>query len=95
MFLMSPNEVTNMSQFSDLIQGSISSSTHAGHLLQGKMHNVLVAVCNAGEKGITTRQVAEHCDLSVYAARNWLMKLEGEGHIHKIYRPRNTTWHLI
>ncbi|WP_162791108.1 FaeA/PapI family transcriptional regulator [Enterobacter asburiae] len=63
-------------------------------LLQGKMNQVMMAVYQAGENGLTTREVADICDLSVYAARNWLMKLEAENHIQKMTKPRNTTWHV-
>jgi len=62
--------------------------------LQGKMNEVMMAVYQAGENGLTTREVADKCDLSVYAARNWLMKLEKEMHIQKKIKPRNTTWHI-
>lgn len=58
-----------------------------------KMRDVLLVVCNADDEGITTREVADKCDLSVYSARNWLMKLESEGRIYKKTRPRNSTWH--
>ncbi|WP_421512465.1 FaeA/PapI family transcriptional regulator (plasmid) [Enterobacter sp. JS8-1] len=63
--------------------------------LQGKMHQVMMAVYHADENGLTTREVADICDLSVYSARNWLMKLENEAHIMKKEKPRNTTWHRI
>ena len=70
-------------------------SNSPGRLLQGKMHTVFMVVCGASENGLTTREIAERCDMSVYAARNWLLKLEKEGHIYKSSRPRNTTWHII
>lgn len=63
--------------------------------LKGKMHQVMMAVYHADENGLTTREVADICDLSVYSARNWLMKLENEAYIMKKEKPRNTTWHRI
>ncbi len=61
--------------------------------IKDKMKEVLMVVFNAGEEGITTREVADHCDMSVYSARNWLMKLEQEKQIIKKSRPKNCTWH--
>lgn len=69
-------------------------SDSSGNILQGKMHTVLMAVYGASQQGFTTREIAELCDMSVYAARNWLLKLEEDGHIYKSSRPRNTTWHV-
>lgn len=62
---------------------------------QGKIRDVMMAIYDAGETGLTTREVADICDLSIYAARNWLLKLEYEGCIMKKGKPRNTTWHKI
>ena len=63
--------------------------------LKEKMHQVMMAVYHADENGLTTREVADICDLSVYSARNWLMKLENEAYIMKKEKPRKTTWHRI
>lgn len=63
--------------------------------LKGKKHQVMMAVYHADENGLTTREIADICDLSVYSARNWLMKLENEAYIMKKQKPRNTTWHRI
>ena len=72
-------------------------STHSSSdtSLHRKMLDVMNAVYDAGENGMTTREVANICDLSVYAARNWLIKLENEGYVIKKMKPRNTTWHQI
>jgi len=59
-----------------------------------KMADVMSALSESDAEGMTTREIAYKCDISVYAARNWLMKLEHEGHIYKIQRSRNSTWHL-
>lgn len=65
-------------------------------MLQCKKRTVLNAVRGCTEKeGLTIREVAEICDMSVYAARNWLLKLEQEGLIYKSCRPRNSTWHAF
>jgi FaeA-like protein. len=61
--------------------------------IKDKMKEVFMAVCNAGEEGITTRKVADVCDMSVYSARNWLMKLEQNEAISKKTKTRNCTWH--
>lgn len=63
--------------------------------IHGKMQQVLIAVYQADDNGLTTREVADICDLSVYSARNWLMKLENEEYIVKKTKPRSTTWHRI
>ncbi|MFS3191057.1 FaeA/PapI family transcriptional regulator [Klebsiella pneumoniae] len=85
--------MTSLFNMIDANRDNLSNSS--GSILQGKMHTVLMVVCGAGEEGLTTREIAELSDMSVYAARNWLLKLEEEGHIYKSSRPRNTTWHVI
>jgi hypothetical protein len=80
----------NFMTFADLIQAK--NPGECAHIT-GKMREVFHAVCYAGENGITTRAVADMCDLSVYSARNWLMKLEQEGRVYKKVQPRNSTWY--
>lgn len=72
----------------------IKNSFFPENVTDKKMQKVLMVICKAKEDGLTTREVAEICDMSVYAARNWLMKLEESGHISRANRPRNTTWHV-
>lgn len=38
--------------------------------------NVTTALLQHGEQGAYTRDIANACDMSIYAARNWLLKLE-------------------
>lgn len=85
--------MTSLFNMIDANRNNLSNTSES--ILQGKMHNVLMVVCGANEQGLTTREIAERCDMSVYAARNWLLKLEEEGLIYKLSRPRNTTWHTI
>lgn len=58
-----------------------------------KMVSVLQVVLEAGESGLTTRDIANKCDLSVYSARNWLIKLETDNVISRIEKVRSTSWH--
>lgn len=37
------------------------------------IHDCLIQFC---DDGATTREVSEYCDISVYSARHWLMKLQ-------------------
>lgn len=84
--------MTSLFNMIDANRENLSNSSRS--ILQGKMHTVLTVVCGASEQGLTTREIAELCDMSVYAARNWLLKLEEDGYIYKSSRPRNTTWHV-
>lgn len=60
---------------------------------QDKKRIVYMAVRSGNKnQGRTIREIAEICDMSVYAVRNWLIKLEDDGFIYKIQKPRNSTW---
>ena len=57
-----------------------------------KMIDVLLSVMSSGENGVSTREVSNQCDLTIYAARNWLMRLERDGVVSRMPRTRQTTW---
>ena len=40
------------------------------------MSMIYHALAAESDRGLTTRQVSDCCDISIYAARNWLMKLK-------------------
>lgn len=63
--------------------------------LKGRQREVFTALLNASEKGLTVKEVSDICDISVFAARNWLKKLEESKMIYRFYKVRNTTWHII
>lgn len=63
--------------------------------LNHKMMTIFNVIVNADKDGVTTRHVSDQCDMSIYSARNWLMKLEEEGHIHhETVGTRKTLWFL-
>jgi transposase len=48
-----------------------------------------------GEEGVTTRQVSNACDLSIYSSRNWLIKLESVGLIYnRKQSERKSKWFI-
>ena len=57
-----------------------------------KMIDILQALMAQASQGLTTRLVAEQCDMSVYSARNWLLKLEELSLVHKSSDTRNALW---
>lgn len=59
------------------------------------MIKALNCIIKAGADGITTREVATQCNISIFSARNWLSKLEAEGFINKKETPRTKVWFLL
>lgn len=53
-----------------------------------KMSRVLHAIMQAGKHGISTREISEQCDMTIYAVRRWLIRLESEKII--IRKPEET-----
>lgn len=46
-----------------------------------------------GDAGATTREVSNACNISIYAARNWLIRLEECGEVLNIrISPRKNKW---
>ncbi|HGM5490591.1 TPA: FaeA/PapI family transcriptional regulator [Serratia fonticola] len=46
-----------------------------------------------GHEGATTRQVSDNCDISIYMARNWLLRLKGYGAVeHEEVSVRKNKW---
>lgn len=71
---------------------NVLASVYQDGKINEKMADVFLAVMANGDKGITTRGVAERCDLTVYAARNWLIRLEEKNLVVRKIDPRNTIW---
>lgn len=45
--------------------------------------------------GATTREVSDFCDISVYSARHWLMKMEEHQIVHSVKsRGRINKWYI-
>ncbi|MDZ7320046.1 FaeA/PapI family transcriptional regulator [Kosakonia sacchari] len=57
-----------------------------------KMIDVFLTIIRSGNDGLTTRMVADNCDMSVYAARNWLIRLEDDKLIERMDQGRNARW---
>lgn len=73
----------------------VNAHTPAHPSLNDKMATILKAVTLSGGEGVTTRDISNDCDMSIYAARNWLLKLEEEGYIfHRDMGKRKTYWFL-
>ncbi|PNF13569.1 hypothetical protein A6J71_00055 [Enterobacter cancerogenus] len=63
--------------------------------MNDKMSLILRTVTQAGSVGVTTRDISDSCDMSIYAARNWLLKLEDEGYVlHVDISKRKTYWYV-
>lgn len=61
--------------------------------MKDKLIDVLRYVLESGEAGLTTRSIADRCDMSIYSARNWLMKLEESQVICRIEQSKKTLWY--
>lgn len=73
----------------------IPAQVRAANKLNEKMAMVLGALEQAGDKGATSRDISDTCDLSIYSARNWLIKLEEADFIyHRRIDARKTLWFI-
>lgn len=52
-------------------------------MLSGLQLHIISQLLKAGPDGMTTRQLADLCDISIYTARHWLLKLEEQDYIKK------------
>ena len=43
---------------------------------------IMLVVISNRTKGVTTRDVSDYCDISIYSARNWLLKLSELGQVY-------------
>jgi len=63
--------------------------------LNDKMASILAVMSRADNEGVTTRYISDECDMSIYSARNWLIKLEEEGYVfHKKSGKRKAIWFI-
>ena len=58
-----------------------------------KLALVLSVISNSNQKGLNTREIADKCDMTVYSARNWLLKLEQKGIIQRKGGAKNIIWY--
>ncbi|MGA4650071.1 FaeA/PapI family transcriptional regulator [Citrobacter portucalensis] len=58
------------------------------------MRSILAEVIKSGGKGVTTRDISNCCDMSIYSARNWLIRLEDEGQVFHTNVGKNKVWFL-
>ena len=57
---------------------------------------ILQALSELQSDGLTTREISDNCDISIYAARNWLTKLREHGIVDCISVNRRVVrWFLI
>lgn len=57
---------------------------------------ILRALSEMQSDGLTTREISDACDISIYAARNWLTKLKEHGVVDCIYvNGRVVRWFII
>ena len=61
--------------------------------VSAKLALVLSVISNSHQKGLNTREIADKCNMTVYSARNWLLKLEQNGIIQRKGGPKNILWH--
>lgn len=85
--------IASDSEFYKKIAIMTLSQTFCGKPIKEKLVNVLQAVLEAGSSGMTTRNIADRCDISVYSARSWLLILENKGLILRNESVRNTHWY--
>jgi len=63
--------------------------------LNDKMSSIIAVVSKSENQGVTTRDISDRCDMSIYSARNWLRKLEEEGRVFHIEaEKRKTLWFI-
>lgn len=60
-----------------------------------KMKDVMMCLIKRQAEGIVTRDVADECDMSIYAARNWLLKLEHSGLLKKEPTGKSCKWFIL
>ncbi|ADD78141.1 Hypothetical Protein PANA_2974 [Pantoea ananatis LMG 20103] len=60
-----------------------------------KMKDVMMCLIKRQAEGIMTRDVADECDMSIYAARNWLLKLENSGLLKKEPGRKSCKWFIL
>jgi response regulator of citrate/malate metabolism len=45
---------------------------------------IIQCLKDLSDEGATTREVSDYCDISVYSARHWLMKMEEQEIVHSV-----------
>lgn len=58
------------------------------------MASIIEILIDAEEHTANTREIADRCDLSIYSARNWLIRLEEAGFVCRKVAPRGYLWHF-
>jgi response regulator of citrate/malate metabolism len=72
----------------------ITLTTRASSQL--KLESILSYLRGKGDTGATTREISDHCDLSVYSARNWLLKLEEKHYVILVSDSiRSSKWKIV
>ncbi|UYK97525.1 FaeA/PapI family transcriptional regulator [Pantoea stewartii] len=60
-----------------------------------QMKDVIMCLIKKQSEGILTRDVADECDMSIYAARNWLLKLENNGLLKREAGTKSCKWFIL
>lgn len=55
-----------------------------------KMSRVLNTIMQSGTYGITTREISQRCDMTMYAVRRWLIRLEEKKIIRRVSETTKT-----
>lgn len=82
---------TERTMFYPVAVDMLSKIKHIDDINQ-KMIIVFTTILQAGSQGLTIREVSEKCDMTVYASRNWLIRLEKKRLIHRSNNTRNAKW---
>lgn len=59
-----------------------------------RMVEILQMMIQSHEREMSTRNIADACGISIYSARNWLIKLQQQGLVNENKCARSSTWHL-
>ncbi|EGT5655782.1 hypothetical protein JD793_001900 [Citrobacter braakii] len=68
----------------DVSLNNIENLNETMHLAKGRkgltnLSTIYQTLSTSSETGLTTRQIADNCGLSIYVTRNWLTKLNQAG----------------
>lgn len=64
-------------------------------LTNGIVERIIQCLTDLSDYGATTRNVSDYCDISVYSARHWLLKMEEHNMVRSFkYGEKVSKWFL-